>query len=95
MTHQQHGPLVLVERILEHLDVLDIQMIGWFIEDQKIRVLERHERECHASPLTTAERAYLPKNFIAAEPEGAEAILNLASAPERTLILDRIGQRLS
>ena len=70
----------------------------WLVGSSRIEEIgarERHERERHASPLAAAERADLAKHFIAAEAERAEAILHLASAPERPLILDRIEQRLA
>src|SRR5215217_4390499 len=69
-------------------------MVSRLVEDEEIGAFERHERERNASPLPTAERADLAKDFIAAEAKGAEAILHLASAPERALILDHNRQRL-
>src|SRR4051812_44915141 len=67
VTHQQHGAFVFVERILEHLDVLYIEMVGRLIENQEIGARERHERERHASPLATAQSADLALHLVAAE----------------------------
>src|SRR6478609_540673 len=40
---QQHGALVLLERVLECLDVLDVEMVRRLVEDQEIRLRQRHE----------------------------------------------------
>jgi hypothetical protein len=32
VTHQQHRALVFVERVLERLNVLDVEMVGRFVE---------------------------------------------------------------
>ena len=94
VAHQQDGAIVLLECVLERLDVLHVEMVCWFVEDEQVSVRERHERERDASPLATAERADLALHFIAAEAERAETILNLASTPQRTLVLNRVIQRL-
>src|SRR3954470_25047788 len=33
---QQHGALVLLERVLERLDVLDVEMVRRLVEDQQV-----------------------------------------------------------
>src|SRR5262249_39337841 len=95
VTHQQHGTVVFLERVLERFDVLDVEMVGRFVENQKMGFRERHERERHARTLAAAERADLAKHLLAAEAKGAETILHRPSAPERPLILDRVEQRLA
>src|SRR6185503_12116630 len=75
------------------LDVFDVEMVGRLVENQEVRFCERHERERHARPLTTAERADLALHFIAAETNRTETILDLAAGPQRPLILDGVEQR--
>src|SRR4030095_11057930 len=70
-------------------------MIGRLVEDEEIGALERHERERYASSLAAAECADLALDFVAAEAKRTETIVYLASAPERTLIWDRVRQRLA
>ncbi len=45
MAHQQDRALVVPERVLEHLDVLDVQVVGRLVEDQQVRARQREERE--------------------------------------------------
>src|SRR5687768_18472371 len=93
VTHEQHRAVVFLERVLEGLDVLDVEMVGRLVEDEEVRARERHDRERHARPLTAAERADLARNLVAAEAEGAQAGLHLPTAPERSLMLDRVEHR--
>src|SRR3954453_4520424 len=88
VTHQEHRAVVFLERILERFDVLDVEMVGWLVENEKIGTTERHERERHAGALTAAECADLAKNLIAAEAKRAETILHSAWPPQRPLILN-------
>src|SRR5438045_1039662 len=69
-------------------------MVGRLVEDEKIGMGERHERERNASPLAAAERADLALHFIAAEAKSTKTILHLAAVPQRALILNRLRQRL-
>src|SRR5262249_61309900 len=85
---------VFLERVFERLDVFDVEMVGRLVEDEEIGVLERHERERNARPLATTQGADLALDFVAAEAKRTETILHMAPAPERTLILDCIRQRL-
>src|SRR5262249_51170437 len=70
-------------------------MVRRLVEDEKIGVRERHERERHARPLAAAQGADLAKHFVAAEAESAETILHRATAPERPVLLDRVEHRLA
>ena len=94
VTHQQHRAVVFVEGILQRFDVLDVEMVRGFVENEQVGLRERHERERHARPFTTAQRPDLTLHFIAAETERAETVLHLTAIPQRPLILNRIVHRL-
>ena len=90
MADQQHGAVELIERIFEHLDILDVEVIGGLVEYQQVGPGERHERQRHAGPLAAAESADFTEHFVATEAEGAEMILDVAAAPERPLRLNGV-----
>ena len=93
MADQQHRAVELVERIFQDFDVLDVEVVGGFVEHQQVGPGERHEGQRHAGPLAAAEGADFAEHFVAGEAEGAEVILDVAAAPERPLLLNGVRQR--
>ena len=94
VAHEQHGPLVVVERILERLDALDVEVVRRLVEDEEVRAAEHHHRERNAGPLTAGERGDAPLHLVAGEAEAAEVSLHQAALPRRTQVGDRVVERL-
>ena len=55
MAHEDHRALILVERVLDRLDALHVQMIGRLVEHEEIRLGERDDRQRDSRALTARE----------------------------------------
>ena len=97
MTHDQTAPIVLLDRILQRFDAFHVEVVRRLVENEQVVGGQREQRQCHARPLTTRQRAHRALHFIAAETEATEVSLHLATLPERTLrgngLVDRAVQR--
>src|ERR1039457_6863944 len=69
---QQHRALVLLEREVEGVDGLQIEVIGGFVEHQEIGLLEHQAAEDEAGGFAAGERASGFERVVATEKHLAE-----------------------
>ena len=93
MAHQEHRTLVIVNRVLDRLDALHVEVVGRLVENEQVGPLQRDQGEGQPGALPAGKGAGEAHDLVAGEPEGAEVILDGAPRPERALFADRIVQR--
>src|SRR5258707_13305900 len=50
---EQHGAFVLLKGDVQRIDRLEIQVIGWFVEDQHVRLLQHDPRRTNQDRKST------------------------------------------
>ena len=93
VAHEQHRALVVVERVLERLDALHVEMVRGLVEDEEVRAREHHHGECDACALAARECGAAPLHLVAGEAEAAEVSLHQTPLPRRTEVGDDVVQR--
>ncbi len=91
---QKHIAAPRTQRVLQHFDRLDIEVIGRLVEDEQVGVLEHHHRKSHPGPLAAGEGARAAEHRVAAEPKRAEVALDGATIPHRAEVGGDVVQRL-
>ena len=66
------GPLIRVERVLEHFLGDEVEMVRGFVQDQEISLGEHEFGQRYAAFLAAAQVADPLKDFVAGKEEGGE-----------------------
>jgi hypothetical protein len=92
MAHEQDGALIRFQSIFEGFDRLDVQVVRWFVEHEKIRFAENHHRERHARAFSAGKRVRATLRLVARESKTREVTLNLPSLPIRPQVTNDVVQ---
>ena len=77
MRDQQHRAFVFLERNVQRVDRLEIEVVGRFVEDQHVRLLQHDPAEQQTRRLAAGERVGRLVAVLAAEQHLAEQAVNL------------------
>ena len=72
VAHEQEGAVVALERILQHVLALDVQVVRGFVKDQEIQRFQEHAAQREPRAFATAEHLHFLVHILAAEHERAE-----------------------
>ena len=90
VAHEQYGETLLGEEFLQPLDHRDVEVVGGFVEDEKVRVVEQYSRERH---LLLLAAAHLIERFVeVGYLEAAEHLLDPLLESPGLLVLVRMGR---
>src|SRR5690606_6568806 len=92
VAHDENGPVVRLDRILERLDRFDVEVVRRLVEDQQVRAGEHHQREGESGRLAAGEGVRPARGLVAGEAEPAEVALDLAAVPLRPEIVDHVEE---
>ena len=72
VAHQQEGSFVVLQRFLQHVLALDVQVVCWFVKDQEVQWLQEHAAQGETRALSTAQHLHLLVHILTAEHERTE-----------------------
>ena len=61
------GSIEFLQRVLQHLLASDIQVVGWFVQNQHVAALQHHDRKGHLCALTAGQAAHQFVDVVAGE----------------------------
>lgn len=82
MADQQHGALIAVNQLFQQLQRFDVEIVGWFIEDQQIARFQKQLSQQQAVTLTARQRLHRRHRAFRVEQE----VLQVAQDVTRTTV---------
>ena len=77
MRHQHHGTRIALEEIFQPLDRLDVQVVGGFVEQQKVRLLKQQLGQLHTHLPTTAKLCHWAREVTMLEPQAQQNLFGI------------------
>src|ERR1043166_9533844 len=90
---EQHRALEVGKRGEQHLLGRQIEMVGWFVEDEEVRRIEQHPREHETRLLSARQRANLLVDLVSRKLERAGKIPEHADRFVREVVLQLLFDR--
>ena len=69
MRHEQHRAVELLDRGLEHLDRVDVEVVGGLVQHQAVRARAHQQQQLEPRALAAGERVHLLAALLVAEQE--------------------------
>ena len=67
MGHGDYRSLILLQVLLQPVDTLGIEVVGWFVEEEYVGLLQEQAAECHTSALTSRQVGHSPVSWRTVE----------------------------
>src|SRR5690606_31749889 len=90
VAHEDDGAVVGIDRILQRLYRLDVEMVRRLVEEDEVRAGQHDHGEGEAGLLAAGEGAGAAVDLVAGEAEASEVALDLAAVPLRAEVMDRL-----
>ncbi|MBV6518205.1 MAG: hypothetical protein HCAMLNBO_00850 [Candidatus Brocadia fulgida] len=94
MGYNQQAPCVIQQGILEDLFGRDVDMVGWFIQDEKIRRFEQHLGKRQPRFFATAQDVHTLKDVVAGEKKGSQDMAGMGDHGKGGNRLDFLEYRI-